>query len=1271
VRDRESVSQWDESVMFGSSQELGFEGGYELPVSEESGTPEKRTKPVDIQTCLPVTVRLLSDAASNMVDGNDELQIHGVQVANITLVGIVESLVEQASGLEFTLNDASGRIKVRHYQHGDAAADMQGIEVGRYVSLVGGLRVTPMLHVSTLSLRPIESADEVSYHMIEVGHAALTLLRGGSRAPDPPTPEKLTKPVGPAADPVTPTKEATPQMIAADGKDPQVPAKTKEEIIAENRAKALERKVALDAAKETALAKPSSDKDIGAQNPDLSQRKADLLSMKRRELEQLARASGLTERDIEAADDSDNPKEAFVRLLLAAGCAKPRALGMDAACMQSSNSGTPVSKVVEVAISEDSAAAPNTVAACKDSTAQPIKSDHQAAKVATTDEAHSGSTPHTTKSILQDARVDGATSSVADIEAPKHRQDTIPDEASAQFDLKNSGLDADVLAVLPADAPAGHAAFEKIQKVSFDSSGHALVTFTRPDMRGHFQVTQRSTANNLYAAFRIARACYVKFEEGLHKSVVLAFRNEYCQLLTQRLKEVAKRTIAKVLDVGMCVQVKRRLPGSNAIREGECGVVQEIDHDGDALIQFQGIADWRCVLKSEFSFLEVQAPETDEWYLSILQKMSEMPESAKRDSVTQSRSRRGAPKAKSSTRTVSAKSSSDVKEEDPEAQVKSKQRLRMHKPDVIVMATSNESQASEGQENAMQESDVQAEEKQQEESDESSATSSSSSDEGEKQESIESKGQVVVAGAFVRARRTMVLPGGIELEKGMCGVVSEIDDDGDAFIKFYGIADRKCVLADELNALDVLEAEEAAIVAAKAQLLPESPQKPQAAAHESPQKPRAADSPMGADVGDAAKRPAQVSDTPQSDKRRRLEDDFEDDMVVDEAEKNLIEGSWDKGTVEGNKLLWLEGVVTELTSQTGRSLKMTHLGVEYSAELKPDGKLHWSDGDTWERKAAVRGPGSEIPDACRFKLVEKLHLGLHLQLGAVYTACDLRHRCGGSRSTLDRLNQLLKDGIKLVPEAVCTTPNIPASGAEGSSQCSIAEETRPITEQTPGIAPDSVAPAQNNTSAHEVCREAEEKVSRDMGDDPTGRWSYARTNGKRSSYRIVREDGDLIYYQASFGGVLQKRDEWWVTDVVDASHKVIGHMKLKLLGENMLSNYAKAGDDKQWDDKEWSPDTIAQREEKEDSKMTEVVEEEKKEKKAKKKGKRQKKYGVNWESMEEEEDRAKKKKKKSKKNKKGKALELDAGMGVRVRKKLQGDDYVLQKGVHSVLVTIG
>jgi len=199
--------------MFGSSQGLSFgAGGYTPAASQDANTtPEKRTRQEDKQTCMPLTVRLLSDAVANRVDDGTELRIHGEELANCVLVGAVEGLVQQATGLEFVLNDSSGRIKVRHYRNGEADADMKGIEAGRYVSIVGSLRTTPMLHVSAMSLRPVTGADEVSYHTIEVAHAALKLKNGGSRAPDAiTTPAKISATPAAPMDTLSPPKDAVP-----------------------------------------------------------------------------------------------------------------------------------------------------------------------------------------------------------------------------------------------------------------------------------------------------------------------------------------------------------------------------------------------------------------------------------------------------------------------------------------------------------------------------------------------------------------------------------------------------------------------------------------------------------------------------------------------------------------------------------------------------------------------------------------------------------------------------------------------------------------------------------------------------------------------------------------------------------------------------------------------------------------------------------------------------------------------------------------------------
>merc|ERR1712070_568144 len=92
---------------------------------------------------------------------------------------------------------------------------------GRYVSIVGSLRTSPSPHVSAMTLQPVASADEISYHMIEVAHAALRLrnpsksamLGTGSSLADPITPSKPNGGLGlglGGANTITPVKPDVP-----------------------------------------------------------------------------------------------------------------------------------------------------------------------------------------------------------------------------------------------------------------------------------------------------------------------------------------------------------------------------------------------------------------------------------------------------------------------------------------------------------------------------------------------------------------------------------------------------------------------------------------------------------------------------------------------------------------------------------------------------------------------------------------------------------------------------------------------------------------------------------------------------------------------------------------------------------------------------------------------------------------------------------------------------------------------------------------------------
>jgi len=159
-------------------------GGFGATQEATQASPEKKRQE-DNQTCMPATVRLVLDAQKIVEDKGTELQLHGAEVANVTLVGVVEGLVKQETMTEFTLNDGTGRVKVRHYLSagigGDAGKD--DIVAGCYASIVGSLRTSPAVHISALTLRPVKNGDEVSYHMIEVAHSALTIKKGGTVAP--------------------------------------------------------------------------------------------------------------------------------------------------------------------------------------------------------------------------------------------------------------------------------------------------------------------------------------------------------------------------------------------------------------------------------------------------------------------------------------------------------------------------------------------------------------------------------------------------------------------------------------------------------------------------------------------------------------------------------------------------------------------------------------------------------------------------------------------------------------------------------------------------------------------------------------------------------------------------------------------------------------------------------------------------------------------------------------------------------------------------------
>jgi len=170
--------------MFGTpSFSMGAtQGGYDA--GTQSSSPQKAKRQEDKQTCVAITSRIIESAIKNMESG--ELRIHGEEPSMVLLVGQVESLVKQAASLEFTLNDSTGRVKARHFfPNQEARPEFDKLENGSYVSVVANVRTAPTVHLGVQFMTLVQSADEISYHMIEAAHAAIKLQQ---TTKDPATP---------------------------------------------------------------------------------------------------------------------------------------------------------------------------------------------------------------------------------------------------------------------------------------------------------------------------------------------------------------------------------------------------------------------------------------------------------------------------------------------------------------------------------------------------------------------------------------------------------------------------------------------------------------------------------------------------------------------------------------------------------------------------------------------------------------------------------------------------------------------------------------------------------------------------------------------------------------------------------------------------------------------------------------------------------------------------------------------------------------------------
>lgn len=149
---------------------------------EPSGTQTtpNRAMGENTQMLLPVTIKMIDTAVTAGGSQDGELRIDGKDVNTILIVGCVTDVTKHSTAIEFSVSDSTGKMRARYYFTPEMQKTLEQVENGTYVTIVGIVKMKPNPHVSVLTMRPIESPDEISYHEIQVAYASLKSKKKGS-----------------------------------------------------------------------------------------------------------------------------------------------------------------------------------------------------------------------------------------------------------------------------------------------------------------------------------------------------------------------------------------------------------------------------------------------------------------------------------------------------------------------------------------------------------------------------------------------------------------------------------------------------------------------------------------------------------------------------------------------------------------------------------------------------------------------------------------------------------------------------------------------------------------------------------------------------------------------------------------------------------------------------------------------------------------------------------------------------------------------------------
>ncbi|KAK8127476.1 replication factor A2 [Apiospora sp. TS-2023a] len=136
-------------------------------------------------TLRPVTIKQVIEAEQAYPDA--PFRIDGLEVTQVTFVGMVRAISPQTTNVTFRLDDGTGIIEVKQWLDADKQDDAgkEPFALDSYVRVWGRLKsFNNKRHVGAHVIKPVTDYNEVQYHLLEATYCHLFFTKGNPAGAD-------------------------------------------------------------------------------------------------------------------------------------------------------------------------------------------------------------------------------------------------------------------------------------------------------------------------------------------------------------------------------------------------------------------------------------------------------------------------------------------------------------------------------------------------------------------------------------------------------------------------------------------------------------------------------------------------------------------------------------------------------------------------------------------------------------------------------------------------------------------------------------------------------------------------------------------------------------------------------------------------------------------------------------------------------------------------------------------------------------------------------